>query len=219
MKEELKVSQISPEYLRSFEDVKANKNFLKFSCPFLLISAELDFFVEYVDVEDFYIKMKSKNKDITWQHFNSHSHRLVKVKNMNEFYNVLSKLLGSRNRFNKIKTNINILGENILDKTLKKINSLKKRKEKTTRKLEKQKKEKAKVLNKIASAIADQKKTKQKLIDDEKKLTRIIETLIQRSKIEAKKKTQQQKNTSKHKLQQHPGPFKRGGRKTYKNPT
>ncbi len=47
-----------------------------------------------------------------------------KVKNMNEFYNVLSKLLGSRNRFNKIKTNINILGENILDKTLKKINAV-----------------------------------------------------------------------------------------------
>ena len=47
-----------------------------------------------------------------------------KVKNMNEFYNVLSKLLRSRNRFNKIKTNINILGENILDKTLKKINDV-----------------------------------------------------------------------------------------------
>ena len=37
------------------------------------------------------------------------------------------------------------------------------------------------------------KKTKQKLIDDEKKLTRIIETLIQRSIIESKKKTKQQK--------------------------
>ena len=47
-----------------------------------------------------------------------------KVKNMNEFYNVLSKLLRSRNSFNKIKTNINILGENILDKTLKKINAV-----------------------------------------------------------------------------------------------
>jgi len=47
-----------------------------------------------------------------------------KVKNMNEFHNVLSKLLGSRNSFNKIKTNINILGENILNKTLKKINAV-----------------------------------------------------------------------------------------------
>ena len=74
-------------------------------------------------------------------------------------------------------------------KTLKKINSLKKKKESATKSLEKQKKEKAKVLNKIASAINNQKKTKQKLIDDEKKLTRIIETLIKKSKVEAKKRS------------------------------
>ena len=97
-------------------------------------------------------------------------------------------ILAIKNRYQKIDES-----KDEISKTLKKINSLKKRKEKTTRKLEKQKKEKAKVLNKIASAIADQKKTKQKLIDDEKKLTRIIETLIQRSIIEAKKKTQQKK--------------------------
>jgi murein hydrolase activator len=77
-------------------------------------------------------------------------------------------------------------------KTLKKINSLKKKKESATKSLEKQKKEKAKVLNKIASAINNQKKTKQKLIDDEKKLTRIIETLIKKSKVEAKKRSQKQ---------------------------
>ena len=47
-----------------------------------------------------------------------------KVKNINEFYKVLSKLLTSKYRYNKIKTNINILGENILNKTLKKINAV-----------------------------------------------------------------------------------------------
>ncbi len=47
-----------------------------------------------------------------------------KVKNMNEFHKVLSKLLTSKYRYNKIKTNINILGENILNKTLKKINAV-----------------------------------------------------------------------------------------------
>ncbi len=49
------------------------------------------------------------------------SHR---VKNNNEFYKVLSKLLTSKNRYNEIKKNINILGENILNKTLKKINAV-----------------------------------------------------------------------------------------------
>ena len=47
-----------------------------------------------------------------------------KVKNINEFHKVLSKLLTSKYRYNKIKTNINILGENILNKTLKKINAV-----------------------------------------------------------------------------------------------
>ena len=47
-----------------------------------------------------------------------------KVKNINEFHKVLSKLLTSKYRYNKIKTNINILGENILNKTLKRINAV-----------------------------------------------------------------------------------------------
>ena len=47
-----------------------------------------------------------------------------KVKNINEFHKVLSKLLTSKYSYNKIKTNINILGENILNKTLKKINAV-----------------------------------------------------------------------------------------------
>ena len=79
-----------------------------------------------------------------------------------------------------------------LNNQLQRRRSLKKKKESATKSLEKQKKEKAKVLNKIASAINNQKKTKQKLIDDEKKLTRIIETLIKKSKVEAKKRSQKQ---------------------------
>ncbi len=47
-----------------------------------------------------------------------------KVKNINEFHKVLSKLLTSKYRYSKIKTNINILGENILNKTLKRINAV-----------------------------------------------------------------------------------------------
>ena len=46
------------------------------------------------------------------------------VKNINEFCKILSKLLSSKKPYKKIKTDINILGENILNKTLKKINAV-----------------------------------------------------------------------------------------------
>jgi septal ring factor EnvC (AmiA/AmiB activator) len=73
--------------------------------------------------------------------------------------------------------------------TIEKINALKKKQEKKKRLLEKQKKEKDKVLKKIASTIKNQKKEKDKLIEDEKKLTSLIEKLIEKSKIQAQKKT------------------------------
>lgn len=46
------------------------------------------------------------------------------VKNINEFCKILSKLLSSKKPYKKIKTDIDILGENILNKTLKKINAV-----------------------------------------------------------------------------------------------
>ena len=46
------------------------------------------------------------------------------VKNINEFCKILSKLLSSKKPYKKIKTDINILGENILNKTLKTINAV-----------------------------------------------------------------------------------------------
>ena len=57
-------------------------------------------------------------------HFLKEKNVSHKVKNINEFHKVLSKLLTSKYRYNKVKTNINILGENILNKTLKKINAV-----------------------------------------------------------------------------------------------
>lgn len=95
-----------------------------------------------------------------------------------------NNILSIKDKYKKIDQN-----KNETKKTLKKINSLKKKKERTTKKLENQKKKKTKVLKKIASKISGQKKIKQKLIEDEKKLTNIIKTLIKKSNAEAKKRT------------------------------
>ena len=72
---------------------------------------------------------------------------------------------------------------------LKKVASLKKRKEKNARKLQKQKKEKTKVIKKINKKLSTQKKKKQKLIQNEKKLTGIFKKLIKKIKAEANKKS------------------------------
>ena len=76
----------------------------------------------------------------------------------------------------------------LTNKTLKKIASLKKRKEKNAKKLQKQKKEKAKVIKKINKKLFSQKKKKQKLIQNEKKLTTIFKALIKKIKADATKK-------------------------------
>ena len=76
----------------------------------------------------------------------------------------------------------------LTNKTLKKIASLKKRKEKNAKKLQKQKKEKAKVIKKINKKLLSQKKKKQKLIQNEKKLTTIFKALIKKIKADATKK-------------------------------
>ena len=76
----------------------------------------------------------------------------------------------------------------LTNKTLKKVASLKKRKEKNAKKLQKQKKDKAKVIKKINKKILSQKKKKQKLIQNEKKLTTIFKALIKKIKADANKK-------------------------------
>ena len=74
-------------------------------------------------------------------------------------------------------------------KTLKKIASLKKRKEKNAKKLQKQKREKTKVIKKINKKLLSQKKKKQKLIQNEKKLTTIFKALLKKIKADATKKS------------------------------
>ena len=75
----------------------------------------------------------------------------------------------------------------LTNKTLKKVASLKKRKENNAKKLQKQKKEKTKVITKIKAKLFTQKKQKQKLIQNEKKLTGIFKKLIKKIKAEASK--------------------------------
>jgi len=65
--------------------------------------------------------------------------------------------------------------------TLKKVVLLKKTKEKKAKQLIKQKKTKSKILKKINSKITTQKKIKAKLMGDEKKLTNLITSLINKS--------------------------------------
>ena len=77
----------------------------------------------------------------------------------------------------------------LTNKTLKKVASLKKRKERNAKKLQKQKKEKAKVIKKINKKLSSQKKKKQKLIQNEKKLTTIFKALIKKIKANANKKS------------------------------
>jgi septal ring factor EnvC (AmiA/AmiB activator) len=106
--------------------------------------------------------------------------------------NYLSYLaVEQNNNILKIKEKYQAIDANKLEtsKTIENINTLKKKQEKKKSLLEKQKKEKDKVLKKIASTIKSQKKEKDKLIEDEKKLTLLIEKLIEKSKIQAQKKT------------------------------
>ena len=77
----------------------------------------------------------------------------------------------------------------LTNKTLKKVASLKKRKERNAKKLQKQKREKAKVIKKINKKLSSQKKRKQKLIQNEKKLTTIFKALIKKIKANANKKS------------------------------
>ena len=77
----------------------------------------------------------------------------------------------------------------LTNKTLKKVASLKKRKERNAKKLQKQKREKAKVIKKINKKLSSQKKKKQKLIQNEKKLTTIFKALIKKIKANANKKS------------------------------
>jgi len=76
----------------------------------------------------------------------------------------------------------------LTNKTLKKVASLKKRKERNAKKLQKQKREKAKVIKKINKKLSSQKKKKQKLIQNEKKLTTIFKALIKKIKADSNKK-------------------------------
>ena len=76
----------------------------------------------------------------------------------------------------------------LANKALKKVASLKKRKEINAKKLLKQKKDKAKVIKKINKKLLSQKKKKQKLIKNEKKLTSIFKKLMQKIKADASKK-------------------------------
>jgi len=77
--------------------------------------------------------------------------------------------------------------------TIKKIASLKKETEKKAKALEKEKAKKKNILKKINSEIKSQKKIKEKLIADEKKLTSIIRSLIEKSRAETKKRVKQEK--------------------------
>ncbi|MDC0876935.1 peptidoglycan DD-metalloendopeptidase family protein [Methylophilaceae bacterium] len=77
--------------------------------------------------------------------------------------------------------------------TIKKIASLKKAKEKKAKALQKEKVRKKKTLKKINLEIKSKKKIKSKLIADEKKLTSIISTLIQKSQAENEKRIKQKK--------------------------
>ena len=77
--------------------------------------------------------------------------------------------------------------------TIKKIASLKKAKEKKAKALQKEKVRKKKTLNKINLEIKSKKKIKSKLIADERKLTSIITTLIQKSQAENEKRIKQKK--------------------------
>ena len=99
------------------------------------------------------------------------------------------------NNIKKIKENLNNLGnkKKKIDKTIKKITSLKKSEEKKKKKLEKEKKKKKKVLTKINKEISSEKKKKKKLIADEQKLTNIIEDLIKKSKVVNEKKKVKEK--------------------------
>lgn len=94
------------------------------------------------------------------------------------------------NNIKKIKENLSNLDskKEKIDITIKKIASLKKIEEKKKKKLEKEKKKKKKVLTKINKEISSEKKKRGKLIADEKKLTNIIEDLIKKSKVVAKKR-------------------------------
>lgn len=99
------------------------------------------------------------------------------------------------NNIKKIKDNLSSLEskKKKIDKTIKKIASLKKTEEKKKKKLEKEKKKKRKVLTKINKEISSEKKKKGKLIADEKKLTNIIEDLIKKSKVVTKKRKVKEK--------------------------
>ena len=99
------------------------------------------------------------------------------------------------NNIKKIKDNLNSLEikKKKIDKTIKKIASLKKTEERKKKKQEKEKKKKRKVLTKINKEISSGKKKKGKLIADEKKLTNIIEDLIKKSKVVTKKKKVKEK--------------------------
>jgi len=76
----------------------------------------------------------------------------------------------------------------LTNKALKKVASLKKRKEKNANQLLKQKREKTKVIKKINKKLLSQKKKKQQLIRNEKKLTSIFKTLIKKIKADVNKK-------------------------------
>jgi murein hydrolase activator len=87
------------------------------------------------------------------------------------------------------------------DSTLKKIISLKETKEKNAKELIQQKKSKAKIIKKISAELESQTTIKQKLIDDEKKLSNLISDLIKESIAKAKKNNlQPNKETDKSDL-------------------
>ena len=83
--------------------------------------------------------------------------------------------------------------KNKINKTVKKITTLKNNKEKKRKKLEREKKKKKNILSKLNKEIKTQRKIKNKLIADEKKLTSIIEDLLNKSKIISKKKDKKEK--------------------------
>jgi len=94
-----------------------------------------------------------------------------------------------KNTYNKINEK-----KETTNKTIKKISSLKQKKLVNNKKLLKQKKAKKNVINKISKKIESQKKLKKKLIADEKKLTSIIQKLLEKSKKESAKKSKKKKS-------------------------
>jgi len=106
------------------------------------------------------------------------------------------------NNIKKIKTNLTKLSnkKKTIDGTIKKIASLKSKKEEKKKRLEKEKKKKKRVLKNINKEISSQKKIKGKLLADEKKLTSIIESLVKKSKVIAKKRKLKEKTIPDNKL-------------------